>query len=145
MALDLSPIRDENADVVKAGAFRLTLGTQLGAAIAALVTAINPIFGDTFRPGLKTAIIIASIAALAVIGAADVIARAWATCCSQPRMALAPKGVDVRYIPLSAEEEQGWTVVALRPKPDDRSSTEFLIVKHGHGPAWVDAKDLEFR
>jgi hypothetical protein len=135
------PLRDPSQDVVKAGALRLTLGTQVGAAIAALVTALDPIFGDSFRPGLKTAIIIASIAAFALVTVADVFARTWATVATQPQIAVAPKGVNVRYIPVAANEETGWAMVATRAKAGD-PPIEFLIVKHGQAPTWAKPEDL---
>jgi hypothetical protein len=133
--------RDSSQDVVKAGALRLTLGTQVGTAIAAVVTSVNPIFGDSFRPGLKTAIIIASIAAFTLVTVADVFARTWATVGSQPQIAVAPKGVNVRYIPVAANEETGWTMVATRTKVGD-PPIEFLIVKHGQAPLWARPEDL---
>lgn len=144
MAVDAPVIRDSGKDVVEAGAFRLTLGTQVGAAIAALVVSLDPIFGDAFLSGQKTAIIIAAIAAFAVVTATDILARSWTSCCSRPQMALAPRGVDVRNTPRPAAEEPGWTVVAVRAKSADPASTEFLIVKQGEQPEWVDASKLEF-
>lgn len=140
----MSAIRQENADVVKVGAFRLTLGTQVAAAIVALVTGLDPIFGDTFRPGLKTAIIIAAVAAFALIAVADILARSWATCCTQPKLALAPQGISVSHITKPSDQEAGWTAVAMRPKPDDPASAEFLVAKSGQSPEWVEAKNLKF-
>jgi hypothetical protein len=137
-------LRNKDDDLVKAGAFRITIGTQVASAIAALVTGINPILGDTFRPGLKTAIIIAAIGAFAIASAADIYGRARVTCCTQARMALAPKGWKVKYTPEKGADEQGWVVVALRPKKGAPSTPEFLVVKAGHDSAWAEAEHLDF-
>jgi hypothetical protein len=139
-----APIRNEDDDLVKAGAFRITIGTQVGSAIAALVTAIDPIFGDTFRPGLKTAIIIAAIGAFAIATAADIYGRTRVTCCTQVRMTVAPQAWKVKYLLKAAADEDGWLVVALRPKEGEPSTPEFLVVKAGGGSAWAEAKDLDF-
>jgi hypothetical protein len=144
MAELTAPIRDAEADLVKAGAFRVTIGTQVGAAITALVTAINPIFGDEFRPGLKTAIIVAAIGAFAIATAADIYGRTRVTCCAQNPVALATKSWKVKYTPAAGAAESGWTVVALRRKEGEPSTPEFLVVKAGEASVWAGAGDLDF-
>jgi len=72
-------IRDPREDVIKAGTLRGTLGTQFGLLVGAIVTTLDPLLGTNFSHAQKSAIIIATIALIAITHAADVVARAWTT------------------------------------------------------------------
>ncbi|MDQ6804449.1 MAG: hypothetical protein M3065_05685 [Actinomycetota bacterium] len=104
-------VRDQNQDIVKNGPFNATLLTQVGAAIVALLTVIDP--GGALRAGLKVAIIIAAIAAFAIITAADILARTWAVVGTHSDFVTLP-AVGVRYIPAAGADDAGWLLAGMR-------------------------------
>lgn len=145
------------SDAIKARTLNLTLGSGFAAFIASGVTVFNGSFKAIFGKNLsanqlahtKTTVLVAVIAAFALIAAADLIARAWATASSEPNKAIAehyvvaaaPSGL--RATKIRDEDESGFTVAAVRFKPADPDAVEYLLVKSGSAPGWVAGKDLK--
>jgi hypothetical protein len=139
---DISPVRDSTEDVVKAGTFRLTLGTQAAAVIGALITGLNPLFGDDFSDGQKTAIIIAAIAFIAISQVADVLARAWGAAAASSAVAALPKALPVSVRLPAPEDDYDGSALAIRGKD------EYLVVPSGvdgKGAAWVAKTTIRFK
>lgn len=134
-------VRNQGDDVVKSGPFRLTLGTQAAALIGALVTSLDPLLGDAFTSGEKTAIIIAAISFIAVSQVADVLARAWVTA-SSSGVASLPKALPVSVRLPAPDDDYEGSALAIRGKD------EYFVVPSGvdgKGAAWVSRGSLRFK
>jgi hypothetical protein len=136
--------RDPKEDVVKAGALRLTWISGTIGALGVVVTAFNEhivkIFGDEVDDGIKASVLIAIIAAWALIAVADLIARAITT---SARLRVPSPGIAVpngmRVTLTDGVDSDGWLVAAARPAVDGTGDgLQFLVVKSGEGPKWVD-------
>lgn len=148
----MAPIRDEQEDVVKAGAFRLTWVSGALGGVAAIVTAFNEhmlkIFGDDLSDGTKASVLIAIIAAWAAIAVADLLARAITTAArlrKAPSAITAPEGMRVKLIQ-GVDKEDGWMVAAIRRSEDDSgSASEFLVVNSKEAPKWVKQDEIALK
>lgn len=145
----MAVLRDPKEDVVKSGAMRLTWVSGAVGGVAALVTAFNDnifkLFGDDVSDGVKASVLIAIIAAWAVIAVADLLSRAITTSAGlrkAPAGAItAPKGMRVKLT--NGVDSSGWLVAAIRGYDGtDADSAEFLVVKSGETPKWVEQADL---
>lgn len=138
-----APIRDEQKDVVKSGAFRLTWVSGAIGGIAAIITAFNQhiglIFGKDVSNGTKASVLIAIIAAWAAIAVADLLARAITTAArlkQAPSAITAPEGMKVKLT--NGVDAHGWMVAAIRRCDDGASvASEFLVVNSTEAPKWV--------
>jgi hypothetical protein len=136
----VAPIRDPKADVVKAGAFRLTWVSGAIGGIGTIIIAFNKgfteIFGDSAGPGIKASVLIAIVAAWALIAVADLLARAITTAArlrSAPAAGIpAPDGMRVKLI--DGVDSEGWMAAAVRSVD---GALELLVVKAGEKPKWV--------
>lgn len=141
--MPFAPIRDEQKDVVKSGAFRLTWVSGTIGGLAAIVTVFNnqmlQIFGEDISPGTKASVLIAIIAAWAAIAVADLLARAITTAArlkQAPSAITAPEGMRVKLT--NGVDAHGWMVAAIRRCDDSAgAASEFLVVNSKEAPKWV--------
>lgn len=145
----MAVVRDPEKDVIKGGALRLTWISGAIGSVGVLVTAFNnnvtKLFGEDVSDGVKASVLIAIIAAWALIAVADLFARAIATSAHlrqvpDPEFA-APEGMRVKLT--DGTDSKGWLVAAMR-KPGDSAngSVEFLVLKDGEEPKWIEQKGL---
>lgn len=131
-------------DDSKGGALNLTRFSGIGAALAVAATAFNEswetIFGADTPRWAKPVVIISVIAAFAVVAAADILSRGYA---SGRRGAIIPMpvGLTAELIPGPAQQVG---VVAVRFRRTEDDSSEFLIVKDDKSATWVGRDDLRF-
>jgi hypothetical protein len=137
-----TPIRDDAEDKVKSGTLRVTLGTQAVAIIGALITGLDPLLGDEFSSGQKTAIIVAAIAFVAVAQVADVIARAWTTSAATMRAIPLPKSLDVTVT--TGKDEHGRAVGMLMQNGEPQYLVVLKASSSDGSAAWHPARDLKF-
>jgi hypothetical protein len=124
------------------GATNLTVATTLVAAIGLLIEPftnwIEVFLGKNPSTGARTAFAIALLGALAVVYAADLLARAYASAHqpSQPVKALDGSELTVR-IPAEegTENEQGWRIINV-------SDGKLLVIKKGKPPRWEDLANV---
>lgn len=144
-----APVRDENEDTIKSGALRLTWVSGTLGGITALVTIFNEefthVFGEHASDGIKASVLIAVIAAWALIAVADIFARALTVSAKLKKgpadSVTAPRGLKVTLT--EGEDSSGWTVAAIRGLDgSDEDSAEFLVVKSGQQPKWVEGDQL---
>jgi hypothetical protein len=141
--MSFSPMRDEQEDVVKSGALRLTWVSGAIGGIAAIVTAFNEhifqIFGDDVSDGTKASVLIAIIAAWAAIAVADLLSRAITTAARlkrAPSAITAPEGMKVKLT--KGPDAPGWMVAAIRRCDEGTgAASEFLVVNSKEAPKWV--------
>jgi hypothetical protein len=139
--------RAAESGVIKAPAMNITLGSAGVLSLAAVLTAwkegFDFIFGsdkpvsDTIRKD----VLIATIAAIVAVAAADMIARA-----------IAARSDPTHIVPWA----QGWTATWTAPNPDKNdylvagmrvrasnpNEVEYLLIKEGEGPDWRLGKDV---
>lgn len=141
----MAVLREPKDDVIDAGALRSTWITGAVAGVGALVVAFNEhflkIFGDHVGDSTKAAVLIALVAAWAVIGAADLIARSTATAASlsSRRVMAAPPGLTVKTT--EGDDESGWKVAAIDPGARDAEAL-WLLLKTGKAPQWVKTSEI---
>jgi hypothetical protein len=149
MAIDPAPIRDPANDVIKAGTTKIASLSAIVGGLAGIDVAFSDnlvkIFGDTPpTAGIKATVLVALIGAWALIAASDLFSRAIATAASQPKLAIAPAGMEVRRADQEGSAaEKGWIVAAAEFDPTKPESAKLLVVKSGEQPTWVDASTVK--
>jgi hypothetical protein len=136
-----NPFAASESDAIEARTLNLTLFSGLAAAIASAIVAFNEsfeaIFGDDLTGAelahTKLVLLVAVIAAFALIAVADMLARAWASS--------AKGGVIVTPVPggpsAKTVDGDGFTIAAMRVKPDAPDEVEYLLVKADAEPTWA--------
>ena len=123
---------------IKAPAMNITLGTagvlSLGAVLTAWKDAFEYIFGANVSNGVRAAVLIAVIAAVVVIAAVDMLARAIATR-RDPHHVLTLGEGWTASVQKEGADETGFTVAAARVG-DAPSEAEYLLLKDGKAPTW---------
>lgn len=144
-------------DAIQARTLNLTLGSGFAALVASGVVMFNDsfkaIFGETLSAGAlasaKVTVLVAVIGAFGVIAVADLLARAWATASKERAMSMtgnfviaaAPSGLKAKKT--EGLDIPGFTVAAIRFKPNAPDEVSYLLVKADLPPEWVGGKDLE--
>ena len=145
--------KTEPTDVIPSGSLNLTLASGLVAAIATILNAfpgmITKIFGGTTpSDAVRAAIFLGIFAAFAVIAAADILARGYASGRkSGPIITAVPHGLKVSRPALVAADENNWTVSAVEVTPSATggpASMRYFVTKAGKDPAWLEEKDIKF-
>jgi hypothetical protein len=143
-ALDPLPLKDP-----KGGALSVTRATGIGAAIVAVLTAVNgtwnTIFGSSTPTWAKPVVMMVVIGAWALVAAADLLGRAYVAA----HRAVAKGGtrvIPVQSIPAKYEKgtDQDCLVAAARLDPDKPDDPDFLVLKADGEAAWVPHGDLKF-
>jgi hypothetical protein len=79
---------------------------------------------------------------IAIITATDILARTWAAVGTHtdtpPSDLVTLPAVKVKYLPEPGVDEAGCLLAAMRSKPGDPATTQFLIVKAAHAPVWAE-------
>lgn len=146
--MSFSPVRDEQEDVIKSGALRVTWISGTIGGIGAILTVFNEefihVFGEHASDGIKASVLIAIIAAWAAIAVADIISRSITTSAGlkTPSEAIAaPKGLKVTLT--DGQDSDGWSVAAIKgSNGNGGEAAEFLVVKAGQQPKWVEQDDV---
>ena len=131
--------KPSESDAIKGSTLNITKATTAGAGLLGLLTAF---LGDeltSFTQGQQTAIVIGLVAAIAVVRAADLIARAMATA----RAAT----VETVAIPPTAASYNGTGptgVPAAGSVVAQRGETLYLFRADGGALRWVGKDDLDF-
>lgn len=141
LALNPLPLKDRDG-----GAFNLTRVSGIGAAIAALLTAVNPawnaIFAKDTPTWAKPVFMMVVVVVWAVVAAADILARG--------RIKAGEGGVQVTPLPAALRAtdtrgaDQACQVVAIRTDPAAPGETTFLVVRAGQVAEWAGQEDLVF-
>jgi hypothetical protein len=126
------------------GALNLTRLTGLGAALVAVLTAIDgvwdEIFGADAPTWAKPVVMISAIAAFSVIAAADILARGYAAGRRGDIIPM-PDGLTATYTP---GRDQQVFVAAVRFRRTEDGDSEFLIVKPDKTTSWASKEELDF-
>ncbi|MEU8640128.1 hypothetical protein AB0C38_48705 [Amycolatopsis sp. NPDC048633] len=133
---------DNSKDPIPTGAANLTLGTAFIGAVTLIVDNFtgwsSKLLGPNPSSGSQAALAIAVIGAMAVVFAADLLARGYASAHATPPAATgAPaasepaetSGITVSIPELAAADEHGWQVVQV-------DGDRLLVVKKGQPPKW---------
>jgi hypothetical protein len=139
--------RAAQTSLIKAPAMNITLGSAGVLSLAAVLTAwkeaFDFIFGadkpvsDTIRKDL----LIATIAAIVVVAAADMIARAVAARGDPTHIMPWAKGWKATWT--GAEpHESGYLLAGMRVRASNPDEVEYLLVNGDKGPAWHRASDV---
>ncbi len=130
---------------IKAPAMNITLGTagalSLGATLTVWKDAFEFLFGDNAPYGTRAAVLIATIAAIVLLAAADMLARAIATR-RDVRHVMAMGQGWTASIHKPEADESGFTVAAVRASDAASSDPEYLLIKAGTAPAWHPATGI---
>jgi hypothetical protein len=141
LALNPLPLQNPNG-----GAFSLTRVSGFGAAVAGLLTAINPtwkiIFGADTPTWAKPVFMMVVVLAWALIAVADVLGRSYVGGQRSARVTPLPATVKAKD---TKGSDQLCEVVAVRFDPADQDNPSFLVVKAGEGSEWVEHGDLVFQ
>ena len=120
---------------IKAPAMNISLGTigvlSLGTVLTAWKQGFEFLF-DTSTPGVRAAVLIATIAAIAVVASVDMLARALAVRIDHSSVLTLGRGWPGTVVKPGPDED-GYSIVALRA---GAGGTEYLLVKDGEGPQW---------
>jgi hypothetical protein len=126
------------------GALNLTRLTGLGAALVAVLTAIDgvwdTIFGAEAPTWAKPVVMISAIAAFSVVAAADILARGY-TAGRRGDIIPMPDGLTATYTP---GRDQQVRVAAVRFRRTEDDDSEFLIVKDDKTTSWASKDELAF-
>lgn len=121
---------------IKAPAMNITLGSvgvlSLGTALTAWDEAFRFIFGDQSTPTIRAAVLIATLAGIAIVVSADMLSRAMAVRVTDRQVVPAGRGWSAS-VARTGTDEAGFAVAALRAGTD---GVEYLLVKDGTAPAW---------
>ena len=127
-ALERSPI--------KAPAMNISLGTigvlSLGTVLSTWKEAFEFVFGDATTPNIRAAVLIATIAGIAVVASVDMLARALSVRIDHSNVLTFAKGWPSTLVKAGPDED-GFAIVAVRAGD---SGAEYLLVKDGEGPQW---------
>ncbi len=145
----LSQLNQRAADTghIKAPALNITLGTAGTLSLAAVLTAwkeaFDFIFGDE-KPvpyGVREGVLIATIGAVVLVAAADMLARA-----------IAARGDPTHIVPWAKDWKATWTlpdpdegsysVAGMRVRTSNPDEVEYLLIKEGKAPAWHRAEEV---
>jgi uncharacterized membrane protein YeaQ/YmgE (transglycosylase-associated protein family) len=147
MTMSLLSDRAAETGHIKAPAMNITLGTAGALSLAAVLTAWNEAFDFIFGEGEKVpfnvreGVLIATIGAIVLVAAADMLARA-----------IAARGDPTHVVPWGAgwkgtwtqpePSEGGYLVAGMRIRASDPNEVEYLLVKEDKAPAWRQAKQV---
>jgi hypothetical protein len=120
---------------IKAPALNISLGSIGVLSLATALTAWKNGFEFLFErstPGVRAAVLIATLGVIAIIVAADMLARAIATRKDSMHVVPMGKGWTASIVQAGADDP-GYTVAAVRA---GATGTECLLVKAGQAPTW---------
>ncbi|WIY02179.1 hypothetical protein QRX60_50760 [Amycolatopsis mongoliensis] len=126
---------DNAADPIPTGAANLTLGTAFIGAVTLIVDNFtgwsSKLLGPDPGSGSQAALAIAIIGAMAIVFAADLLARGYASAHAAPAASKPAEssGVTVSIPELAAADEGNWQVVQV-------DGDRLLLVKKGEPPQW---------
>jgi hypothetical protein len=146
----LEGLRNRAVDVspVKAPAMNITLGSAGVLSLAAVLTvwkdAFEFLFGADARPGIRAAILIATIAAIVLIASSDMFARAIATRQDPWHVVPWAKGWTATIIG-PGEDETGFIVAGMRVRASSPEDVEYLLAKEGEATRWEGAEVVRLK
>ncbi len=145
----MSSLRNRAVQVspIKAPAMNITLGTAGVLSLAAVLTAWKKgfefIFGDSGDVpfGVREGVLIATIAAIVVVAAADMLARAIAARRDTTHVVPWSKGWKATWT--KPEPSEGDFIVAgMRVAASNPDKVEYLLVKEDQAPSWRVAEEV---
>lgn len=123
---------------IKAPAMNITLGSvgvlALGTALTTWQQAFESVFGDT-SDGIRRDVMIATIAAIVVIAATDMFARAIASRGDHKFVVPWGKGWTAS-VANSGLDDAGYLVAGVRARSSAPEDMEYLLVKADEAPKW---------
>lgn len=126
--------RAEDTAQIKAPAMNITLGSigflSLAAALTTWQNAFEFLFGKDASDNVRAAVLIATIAAVVIVAAADMLSRALAARGENRYIAPWAKGWTARLI-TGGEDEPGFVVAGMRVSASNPDKIEYLVVKDG--------------
>jgi hypothetical protein len=132
---------------IKAPSMNITLGSATVLSLAAALTAwkesFDFIFGEEEKVpfGVREGVLIATIAAVVLIVAADMLARAIAA--RGDATHIVPWGKDWKATRTNGgAQENGFLVAGMRVGTANPDAVEYLLVKEGESPSWRRASEV---
>ena len=149
MRLITQLFKAQPSDAIKSGALNLTLASGLVSVLVIIADGIPGIaakvLGDNPSPTLRAAIFIAAVAVFAVIAAADIVSRGYASAHAHHNI-IPLQGVhgDRRDV---AANDRDWDAVALlttETEPDGGGAApgQYIVTKAGQKPAVIGVDDF---
>jgi hypothetical protein len=147
MAMSLLSNRAAETGHIKAPAMNITLGSAGVLSLAAALTAWNEAFDFIFGEEAKVpftvreGVLIATIGAIVLVAAADMLARA-----------IAARGDPTHVVPWGRGWKATWTqpepseggflVAGMRVRASNPNEVEYLLIRDDQAPAWRQAKQV---
>lgn len=130
---------------IKAPAMNITLGTggvlSLGAALTTWKESFEFLFEVPPTDAIRAQVLIATIAAIVVVAAADMFSRAISA--RQDPHHVLPWGAGwTAAISQPEADDPGYIVAGMRTRASQPDAVEYLLVKAGSAPVWKRAADV---